>query len=162
MENGWGASLGASVRSLNVFDGLALLIALGLVGAGFLIGSIGGGESGSTTPVELTVIPDDQARPLQPGATTKYPVYVNNPNDYGVRVDLISEGSSNATAGGCPAGTVTSIGIESPAGFISPKSIRAYEVSVTMAATPDGRCQAQSFTLPLSVTLVSADGDRTR
>ncbi len=156
MENG----LGASVRSLNVFDGLALLIALTLVGIGFLVGTIGGGETGTTTSVELTVTPDDQVRPLPPGKTTTFPLYINNPADYGVRVASISAGNSTATASGCPAGTVYSAPVEGPTGFIRPASIRAYDVSVTMEGTTDDRCKGQSFTLPLTVTLASAAADR--
>ena len=150
----------ATVRSLNVFDGLALLIALGLVGAGFLVGTIGSGAAGSTSTVGFTVNPQDQVRPLAPGATTTLPVYINNPNDFGVRVDSLSAGSSKATASGCPAGTITSTGLDGPAGFIRPGSIRTYEVSVTMAATADSRCKGQSFTLPLTVKLASAAADR--
>ena len=41
--------LGTSVRSLNVYDGLALLIALTLVAVGFFIGTAGSGEAGGTT-----------------------------------------------------------------------------------------------------------------
>lgn len=156
-----GNGLGVSVRGMNVFDGLALVIALGLAGVGFLIGTIGGGgETGSITSVELTVTPDDQVRPLSPGATTTFPVYVNNPNDYGVRVDSISAGSSAATTGGCPAGTVTSAPVQGPTGFISPAGIRTYDVSVTMAAAVDAKCKGQAFTLPLTVTLASAAADR--
>ncbi|MDQ3762549.1 MAG: hypothetical protein M3460_13015 [Actinomycetota bacterium] len=156
MENG----LGTTVRNLNVFDGLALLIALALVGVGFFIGYTGSGETGSTTSVDLTVTPDDQVRSLPPGATRTFPVYINNPNDYGVRVTSISEGSSTATASGCPAGTVTSAGVEGPVGFIRARSVRTYDVSVTMAANADSRCKNQSFTLPLTVTLASAAADR--
>lgn len=155
-----GNSLGASVRGLTVFDGLALITALGLAGVGFLIGTIGGGETGATTSVELTVTPDDQVRPLSPGGTTTFPVYITNPNDYGVRVDSISAGSSAATSGGCPAGTVTSAPVEGPTGFIRPAGIRTYDVSVTMAATVDDKCKGQPFTLPLTVTLASAAADR--
>jgi hypothetical protein len=153
-------SLGATVRNLNVFDGLALLIALGLVGAGFLIGTIGSGESGATTSVELTVTLGNDARRLPPGATKTFPLYIKNPNDYGVRVASISEGTSNATPGGCPAGTVTSVPVDGPAGFIRPQGFRTYDVSVTMAANADNRCKDLTFTLPLTVTLVSAAGDR--
>jgi hypothetical protein len=153
-------SLGATVRNLNVFDGLALLIALGLTGAGFLIGTIGGGESGATTSAELTVTPDSDARSLAPGATKTYPLYIKNANDYGVRVASISAGTSNATPGGCPAGTVTSVGIDAPVGFIKAQGIRTYDVFVTMAANADNRCKNQTYTLPLTVTLVSAAGDR--
>lgn len=156
MENG----AGTSVRSLNVFDGLALLIALGLTGVGFLFGSIGRGETGATTSVELTVTADNGTRQLAPGATNKFPVYVNNNNDYGVRVTSISAGTSHATPGGCPAGTVASAPMESPAGFISPHGIRTYDLQVTMASNADPKCKDQSFTVPVTVTLASAAADR--
>lgn len=157
MENG----LGINLRRLNVFDGLAMLIALGLVGAGYLIGTIGsGGETGGTTSVEFAVTPNDQSRPLPPGSTKTFTLYVHNPNDYGVRVAAISEGSSTATAGGCPAGAVTSAPVENPTGFISPAGYRAYDVSVTMAANADDKCKDQSFTLPLTVEFSSAAADR--
>jgi len=152
--------LGTTVRNLNVFDGLALLIALALVGVGFLIGTAGGGGTGGTTSADLTVVPDDQVRPLAPGATATFPVYVKNPEDYGVRVTSISAGSSNATAGGCPAGTLTSAAVDSPVGFIRAGGLYTYEVSVTMAASSDSKCKGQSFTLPLTVTLSSAAADR--
>ncbi|MGH3885555.1 MAG: hypothetical protein ACRDSZ_03125 [Pseudonocardiaceae bacterium] len=152
--------LAASVRGLNVFDGLALLIALGLVGAGFLIGTIGGGgATGTTTSVELTVTPDEQVRPLPPGATATFPLYVKNTTDYGVRVASISAGSSNAIEG-CPAGLVTSAPVEGPAGFIRPAGYRAYDVSVTMATNVDDKCKGQSFTVPLTVELASPAADR--
>jgi hypothetical protein len=155
-HGGWGAT----VRSLNVFDGLALLIALTLVGVGFLIGTVGGGETGATTSVELTVTPDNDTRSLPPGATKVFPVYVTNTNGYGVQVTSISAGTSRATPSGCPAGAVTSIGVDAPAGFIRAGSIRAYDVLVTMAANAGSRCKDQSFTLPLTVTLSSAAADR--
>jgi hypothetical protein len=156
VENG----LSTSVRSLNVYDGLALLIALTLVGVGFFIGTAGSGGAGGTTSAALTVTPDDQVRPLAPGATGTFPVYVKNSMDYGVRVTSISAGSSTATASGCPAGTLTSTAVDSPVGFIRANSLHAYEVSVTMAATADAKCKGQSFTLPLTVTLSSAAADR--
>lgn len=155
-----GNSSGTTARSLNVFDGLALLVALGLAGAGFLFGYIGSGDTGETTTAELTVIPDNQTRQLTPGVTTKFPVYISNDNDYGVRVASISAGTSNATQAGCPAGTVTSAPLESPAGFISADGIRAYDLQVTMAANADPKCVGQSFTVPLTVTLASAAADR--
>lgn len=155
MENG----LGVSARRLNVFDGLALLVALGLVGAGFLIGTIGGGETGTTTSVELTVTPNEQVRPLPPGVTATFPLYVHNTTDYGVRVASISAGSSNAIEG-CPAGIVTSAPVEGPTGFIRPAGYRTYDVSVTMAANVDDKCKGQSFTLPLTVELASPAADR--
>lgn len=149
-----------SVRNLNVFDALALLVALSLVGVGFLIGTIGGPPSGSTTSVDLTINPQDEVRPLTPGATALFPVYINNPNDYGVRVDLISDGKSGATSSGCPEATVTSTGLDGPAGFIMAGGVRAYEISVTMAAATDDRCKGQTFTLPLTVNLATATESR--
>jgi hypothetical protein len=160
MDGAMGDGLGAAVRNLTVFDGLALVIALALVGVGFLIGTAGGGKTGATTSVALTVAPDNDTRSLPPGATKVFPLYVNNTNDYGVQVTSISAGTSQATPGGCPAGTVTSQGVDAPAGFIRPGGIRAYAVRVTMAATADRRCTGQSFTLPLTVTLGSAAADR--
>ncbi|MGH3773803.1 MAG: hypothetical protein ACRDRW_20835 [Pseudonocardiaceae bacterium] len=154
--------LGATVRNLNVFDGLALVIALALVGVGFLIGTAsgGGGKTATTTAVELTVTPDNDTRSLPPGATKNFPLYVNNTNSYGVQVISISAGTSNAIPGGCPAGTVTSAPVDAPVGFIGAGHVRAYEVSVTMAANADSKCKDQSFTLPLTVTLGSAAADR--
>jgi hypothetical protein len=77
----------STVRNLNIFDGLALLIALGLVGVGFFIGTIGGGiAAGSTSSVDFTITPDDQVRPLAPGKTAEFPIYINNTNNYGVWV----------------------------------------------------------------------------
>jgi hypothetical protein len=152
--------IAATVRSLNVFDGLALLIAFALVGVGFLIGTLGGPPSGSTTTVEFTINPEDEVRPLAPGATALFPVYINNPNDHGVRVDSISAGKSKATTTGCPEATITSAGLDGPAGFIMGGGVRAYEISVTMAAAADGRCKGQTFTLPLTVKLGTASEDR--
>ncbi|MGB9278574.1 MAG: hypothetical protein WCB57_00590 [Pseudonocardiaceae bacterium] len=152
--------LGTTVRNLNVYDGVALLVALTLVGVGFLIGTAGGGAAGGTTTTDLTISPDDPVRPLAPGTTAMFPVYVTNSMDYGVRVMSIGAGSSKATAGGCPAGTLTSAALDSPVGFIKAGSLHTYEVSVTMPATTDARCKGQSFTLPLTVTLSSAAATR--
>lgn len=156
MENG----LGATVRNLNVFDGLALLIALALVGIGFFIGTIGRSEAATTTTVELTVTPDDQVRPLPPGKANTFPLYINNPTDDGVRVVSISAGGSIETASGCPAETVYSAPVEGPTGFIRPFGIRTYDIYVTREGTTDSRCAGQSFTLPLTVTLASPAADR--
>jgi hypothetical protein len=151
----------STVRNLNVFDGVALLIALGLTGVGFLIGTMGSNTApGSTSSVDLTITADDQVRPLAPGATAEFPLYVNNPNNYGVRVDSISAGRSKATSGGCPAGTVTSAPVDGPVGHIKEGGVRAYLLSVTMAATTDSRCKGQTFTLPLTIKFATATSDR--
>jgi hypothetical protein len=153
--------LGATIRNLNVFDGLALLVSLGLVGVGFLIGTVGGSSpTGTTASIEFTVNPADEVRPLAPGTTATFPVYINNPTSYGVRVDSISEGTSKATASGCPAATITSAAVQAPVGFIKAGGVRAYDLSVTMAPTTDNKCKGQTFTLPLTVSLTSAAADR--
>ncbi|MDQ3827584.1 MAG: hypothetical protein M3325_18420, partial [Actinomycetota bacterium] len=70
MESSTVEEFRSTVRNLNVFDGLALLIALGLTGVGFLIGTMGSNTAaGSTSSVDLTITADDQVRPLAPGAT---------------------------------------------------------------------------------------------
>ena len=147
------------VRGFNVFDGLALLVAVGLVGVGFFIGSVGGGETGTTTTAEITITPEDAVRPLSTGETRTFPLYIRNPTDLGVRVASISAGSSAETAG-CPAGTITSAPVEGPTGFINPTNIRAYDLYVTMDANADSKCREQSFTLPLTVELATAAADR--
>lgn len=148
-------------RGLNVFDGLALIIVLGIVGAGYLIGSMGGGGgTGETISVDYTVTPDREPGGLPPGTTKTLALVINNTNDYGVRVASVSAGNSNPTAGGCPAGTVTAAPLDGPAGYIRPGGFQGYDVFVTMDANADDRCKGQSFTLPLTVTLVSSAGDR--
>ncbi|HZS19477.1 MAG TPA: hypothetical protein VFA63_00635 [Pseudonocardiaceae bacterium] len=161
MESSTVEEFRSTVRNLNVFDGVALLIALGLTGVGFLIGTMGSNTApGSTSSVDLTITADDQVRPLAPGATAEFPLYVNNPNNYGVRVDSISAGRSKATSGGCPAGTVTSAPVNGPVGHIKEGGVRAYLLSVTMAATTDSRCKGQTFTLPLTIKFATATSDR--
>ena len=153
--------VGGAIRNLNVFDGLALLVSLGLASVGFLIGTIGGSSpTGSTASIDFTVNPEDEVRPLAPGATATFPVYIRNLNDYGVRVDSISEGKSTATPNGCPAATITSAAVQAPVGFIRAGGVRAYDLSVTMVPSTDIKCKSQTFTLPLTVALASAAADR--
>ncbi|MBV9060836.1 MAG: hypothetical protein JOZ09_17025 [Pseudonocardiales bacterium] len=161
MESSTVEEFRSTVRNLNVFDAVALLIALGLTGVGFLIGTMGSDAApGSTTSVDLTITADDQVRPLSPGATAEFPLYVNNPNNHGVRVDSISAGKSNVTSGGCPAATVTSAPLDGPVGYIKEGGVRAYLLSVTMAPTTDSRCKSQTFTLPLTIKFATATSDR--
>jgi hypothetical protein len=147
-------------RGFNVFDGLALIIVLGIAGAGYFIGSLGGDGAGGPITVDFIVTPDREPGGLPPGTTKTLPLVINNTDDYGVRVHSISAGNSNATPKGCPAGSVSSAPVDGPAGYIRPGGFRAYEVFVTMDANSDDRCKGQTFTLPLTVTLVSAAGDR--
>lgn len=122
---------------------------------GFGIGIIGSGTESATTSVEL-VIDRQDASVLEPGTTDRFPVLVQNPMDEGAQVTSISAGASKATAGGCPAGTLTSAAVDGPPGYISPEGVRTYSVAVTMAGDAQQRCQGQSFTLPLTVELVTA------
>ncbi|HET9254943.1 MAG TPA: hypothetical protein VFO16_07035, partial [Pseudonocardiaceae bacterium] len=149
------------VRNLNVFDGIALLVSLGLVGVGFLIGTAGGSSpTGTTASIEFTVNPEDEVRPLAPGATATFPLYINNPATYGVRVDSIGAGQSKATPSGCAAATITTAAVEGPVGFIKPGGVRAYDLSVKMAPTTDNKCKGQTFAVPLTVVLSSAAAER--
>lgn len=122
---------------------------------GFLGGMIGAGEEHVTTSVDL-VIDRQDAGVLEPGTTDRFPVLVHNPTDEGAQVVSISAGASEATAGGCPAGTVTSAALDAPAGYISPEGVRTYSVDVTMAADAGERCLGQPFTLPLTIELATA------
>ncbi|MGH3978871.1 MAG: hypothetical protein ACRDRZ_07705 [Pseudonocardiaceae bacterium] len=138
-----------------VFDARILLLIGGLAVAVFLVGVTIGGGSSATTTANLTIT-SEAAGGLEPGARGTFNVLINNPEDDGVRVTSISAGRSNPTAGGCPAGTVTSAPVTDPAGYIGPSGLRAYPLTVTMAADPGKSCQGQSFTLPLTVELESA------
>ncbi len=123
---------------------------------GFLVGMIGTGKDSPTVPVDLVISPERAGGALQPGATDQFTVLVENPSENGARVTSISAGSSEATAGGCPAGTVTSEPVDDPPGYIGPTSVLAYRVTATMAADAGDQCTGQSFTLPLTVELVTA------
>ena len=95
---------------------------------------------------------------LYPGATATATVTVDNPNDYPVTVASISPGSSNATSGNCPAGSVTTAGLTNPAGVIEPRGTRTYTLTARMIPDPSNTCQNQTFVLPLTASLASAAG----
>lgn len=142
------------ILGLTIPQAALLAIALGPL-IGFGIGIIGTGNESTTTSLDL-VIDRQDASVLEPGTTDRFPVLVQNPMDEGVQVISISAGASEATAGGCPAGTLTSAPLTGPPGYISPEGVRTYAVSVTMAGDAGQRCQGQSFTLPLTVELATA------
>ena len=135
---------------------LGLVIVLPLVG--FFIGGLGDHPESETISVEATFKPGSRA--LSPGETRTFSALVNNDHDYGVRVASISEGSSEATPGGCPAGVITSAPVTGPTGYIPPNGEFGYTLTVTVANNLDDRCQGQQFTLPLTVELKSAAADR--
>lgn len=144
------------ILGLTIPQGVALLIVLGPV-VGFLLTMIGTGQDSTTTSVDLVISPQNAGGTLEPGATSEFIVLVPNPNEYGVQVASISAGASKATPGGCPAGTVTSEARSGPPGYIGPEGVRSYSVEATMAADAGDRCQGGSFTLPLTVELISTE-----
>jgi hypothetical protein len=139
-----------------VAAGLALACVAGVALAAWLSSGAGTAEGSSTTAVNSTITPQNGASGLYPGATTTTTVTVNNPNSYPVVVASISPGSSNATSGNCPAGTVSTAGLTNPAGTIAPGASGTYTLTAKMIANPDNACQGQSFVLPLTASLVSA------
>jgi hypothetical protein len=141
-----------------VGGGIALACVAGIALAAYLSTGAGTAEGSSTTAVNSTITPENGAAGLYPGATTTTTVTVNNPNPYPVVVASISPGSSNATTGSCPAGTVTTGGLTNPAGTIAPNGTGSYTLTAKMIGNPDNACQGQSFVLPLTATLASAAG----
>lgn len=141
-----------------VLGGIALACVAGVALAAWLSSGAGTAEGASTTAVNSTITPTDRATGLYPGATTTATVTVNNPNDYPVTVASISPGSSNATPGNCPAGSVTTAGLTNPAGVIDPRGTRTYTLTAKMIADPSNNCQNQTFVLPLTASLASAAG----
>ncbi|MEV6715738.1 hypothetical protein AB0M48_27280 [Lentzea sp. NPDC051208] len=115
----------------------------------------GSGSVGSTTSVNSTITPVDGAGGLYPGKTVSFQVTIDNPNDYAVAVTSISAGTSALTAGGCAAGTVTSPAVSSP-GTIGADGSATFTLEATMNADAADNCKSQTFSLPLTATLVSA------
>ena len=115
----------------------------------------GSGSVASTTSLNSTIDPVAGAGGLYPGRTVSFSVTINNPNGYPVKVTSISAGSS-ALAGTCAAGTVTSAAVSNPDGTINPGASGTYVLQATMSADAADACQGQSFTLPLTASLISA------
>lgn len=141
-----------------VLGGIVLACVAGIALAAFLSSGAGTAEGTSTTAVNSTIAPTDRATGLYPGATTTATVTVDNPNQYPVTVASISPGSSNATSGNCPAGTVTTDGLTNPTGVIDAGGTRTYTLAARMIADPSNACQNQTFVLPLTASLASAAG----
>lgn len=139
-----------------VAGGIALACVAGLALAAFLSSGSGTATGDSTVALESTIAPESGASGLYPGATTTAAVTVNNPNDYPVKVASISAGSSSATTGSCPAGSVTTDALTNPQGTIAPGGTATYTLTAKMIANPDNACQGQTFTIPLTASLASA------
>ncbi|MEJ2889731.1 hypothetical protein [Actinomycetospora aeridis] len=139
-----------------VAGGIALACVAGVALAAWLSSGAGTAEGSSTQAVNSTITPATGAAGLYPGATTTATVTINNPNAYPVIVASVSPGSSNATAGSCPAGTVTTAGLTNPSGTIAPGATGTYTLTAKMIGNPDNACQNQTFVLPLTASLASA------
>ncbi|WP_086663961.1 hypothetical protein [Lentzea kentuckyensis] len=115
----------------------------------------GNGSVASTTSLNSTIDPVAGAGGLYPGHTVSFSVTINNPNGYPAKVTSISAGSS-ALVGACAAGTVTSAAVSNPDGTILAGQTGTYVLQATMNADAADACQGQSFTLPLTASLISA------
>jgi hypothetical protein len=141
-----------------IAGGIALACVAGVALAAWLSSGAGTAEGTSTTAVNSTIDPSGGGAGLYPGATVDTTVTVNNPNPYPVVVASISPGTSDATAGNCPAGTVTTGGLTNPAGTIAPGATRTYTLPAKMINDPSNACQGKTFVLPLTANLASAAG----
>ena len=146
-------------KRLAVLGGVLLVLAgAGVAFAAYLSSGSGSGTTTSSVAVSSTIASNSSGAQLYPGSTSTYTVTINNPNPYPVKVANISASSSQATAGGCPAGTVTSPAVANPTGTIAPNASSSYPLTATMSTDPDNSCQGQSFTMPLTAQLASAAG----
>ncbi|WP_433027606.1 hypothetical protein [Actinomycetospora sp. CA-053990] len=141
-----------------IAGGIALACVAGVALAAWLSSGAGTAEGTSTTAVNSTISPSGGGAGLYPGATVDTTVTVNNPNQYPVVVASISPGTSDATAGNCPAGTVTTGGLTNPPGRIDPGGTRTYTLPAKMINDPSNSCQGKTFVLPLTASLASAAG----
>jgi predicted ribosomally synthesized peptide with SipW-like signal peptide len=114
----------------------------------------GDGSVASAEDVESKIVPVDGAGGLYPGATVEFIVEIDNPNPYAVQVTAISAGSSEETAGGCAEGTVTSAA--GVGGRIEVGQKARYALKATMNVAAADNCKDQTFTLPLTASLLSA------
>ncbi|MFD9704151.1 hypothetical protein [Lentzea sp. NPDC059081] len=116
----------------------------------------GNGSVTSTREISSNITPVSGAG-LYPGKTVSFVVEIDNPNGYAVQVTSISAGSSEQTSGGCVAGTVTSMASgANPGGVIAAGQKASYTLQATMNKDAADNCKSQTFTLPLTATLVSA------
>ncbi|HEY2225937.1 hypothetical protein [Actinomycetospora sp.] len=146
-------------KRLAVLGGVLLVLAgAGIAFAAYLSSGSGTGTTTSSVAVSSTISSNSSGAQLFPGSTSTYTVTINNPNPYPVKVVSISASSSLATAGSCPAGTVTSPAVPNPTGTIAPNASNSYPLSATMLTDPDNSCQGQTFTMPLTAQLASAAG----
>jgi len=157
---------------------LAALAGLVVVGSGFVAGSFalaawlsqgsGSGAARSATSADSAISAEAYVADLFPGAHSTVAVRVTNPNDFPVVVRSFAAGAAVVTAGGCPAGTVTTDArIDTPTGLfqrdgttvvIPARGFGAYTLDTHMGVAPPDSCQSQTFTIPLTGSLASAAG----
>jgi hypothetical protein len=156
-------------RKITILAGMiAAMMVAGVAFAAWTSTSSGTGEARSGVHTNLTVtgvVWNDRGPELFPGSASSFKVTISNPNPYKVIVTDIGAGSSNLVNGSCTAATVTSAArtdatglVQSTGGLkaIAASSSAVYTLVSTMINDPDPTCEGQTFTLPLSATLVSA------
>jgi hypothetical protein len=144
-----------SKRTAVVLGAAGVVVVAGVAYAAWTSTGSGSGEVTSTTSANSTITKTSDGTALYPGGGTDFTVTISNPNSYPVVVNSISAGSSNLTAGGCAAGTVTSPAVSNPTGTIAAGGAGVYTLHATMSATATDECKSQTFTLPLTATLSS-------
>ena len=146
-------------KSALVIGGVATLaIGGGVAWAAWSSSGSGSGSATSTTSINSTISSDATGTPLYPGATKTFTVKIDNPNDYPVVVNSISAGSSDATSGGCVAGTVTSDAWTAPSTgnlTVAAHGTQTYTLTSHMDGNAADNCKSQTFTLPLTASLSS-------
>lgn len=143
-----------SKRTAVVLGAAGVVLVAGVAYAAWTSTGSGTGSVASTTSASSTISPAGGGALLYPGGGTDFTVTVNNPNDYPVKVDSISAGSSN-TVNGCAAGTVTSPAVAAPSGTIAAHGTGTYTLHATMSATATDECKSQPFVLPLTAAISS-------
>ncbi len=143
-----------SKRTAVVLGAAGTVLVAGVAYAAWTSTGSGTGSVSSTTSTNSTISPANGGSALYPGSSTDFTVTINNPNDYTVKVDSISTGSSNEV-NGCLAGTVTSPAVTNPAGSIAAHGTGTYTLHATMSATATDECKSQPFVLPLTAAVSS-------
>ena len=143
-----------SKRSAVALGAAGVVLVAGVAYAAWSSNGAGTGSVTAKTAVD-SVIQPNSGTGLYPGSDTTFTVTIDNKNDYVVKVDSISGGSSTAIPDtNCAADTVTSDASTAP-GTIAAHGTTTFTLHAHMIANPDNSCQGRSFTLPLTATLSS-------
>ena len=143
-----------SKRAAIVLGAAGVVVVAGVAYAAWTSTGAGSGSVTATTAVN-SVIQPGTGTGLYPGGSTSFTVTIDNPNDYPVKVDSISTGTSDAVPNStCAANTVTSDASPN-AGTIAARGSATFTLQAHMIANPDNACQGKTFTLPLTASLSS-------